>query len=441
MADARHDTPAAAEAWPTPGRAWGIVGILTAAYFISYVDRSILSLLVEPIKRSLQISDTQVGLLQGAAFGVFFMLMTIPIGWLADRGNRVRLIALGIAFWSIMTVLCGVCSNFAQLFLARMGVAVGEATLTPTGPSLISDNFPPEWRTLPMSLYGLGALLGGGGALVAGGALAGLVSGPGGIPLLGGGLFKPWQLIFFAVGLPGLLLSLLFFLAKEPQRRDYKRTEGTLHELAEALKSRRAIIMPHFAGVCFFQFYASAFLTWLPAFFMRVHGWSIGDIGVKYGVVHLGFGIAGALVGGSFARVLWHRGFRDANLLTGAICFGGMTIPAVLGPLVSSAIASALLLGLTIGFAQAPAGANIAAIQEILPNHLRARVTAIYYAAMALSGSTFGPLLVGLMNDHLFTGELSIAKSMSLTALLTLPPSSVLLFIAARRRTVLEWAN
>ena len=131
-ADARHDAHAGGvEPWPAPRRAWGAVGLLMAAYFMSYVDRTILSLLVEPIKHSLHLSDTQIGLLQGATFGIFFMLMTFPFGWVADRGHRMRLIALGIAVWSTMTAVCGLCGNFAQLFLARMGVAAGEATLIP----------------------------------------------------------------------------------------------------------------------------------------------------------------------------------------------------------------------------------------------------------------------------------------------------------------------
>ena len=292
-----------------------------------------------------------------------------------------------------------------------------------------------------MSLYGLGALLGGGGALIAGGFVASLISGSQSVAVPGFGTFEPWQIIFFVVGLPGFLLSVMFFLVPEPRRRDHKQTEGTRHELVEVLKSRRAIVVPHFAGACLYQVYVSAFIGWLPAFFMRVHGWSMTDVGLKYGVVHVVFGIAGAIAGGWLARALWYRGRRDANLLTGSICFGAMVVPAVLGTIVPSVITSVLLLGLTMFFAQGPAGANIAAIQEIIPNRLRGRLTAIYYALMALTGVTLGPLLVGLMNDYLFVGELSIGKSMSLTALLTLPPSSVLLFTAARRRTMLDWAN
>jgi MFS family permease len=437
-AGARREATDGVEPWPTPGHARGTVGLLIAAYFMSYIDRSILSLLVEPIKHSLHLSDTQIGMLQGAAFSIFFMLMTFPAGWIADQGNRMRLIAWGIACWALMTALCGLCTNFTQLFLTRMGVAVGEATLTPAGPSLISDNFPPERRALPLSFYSMAAGMGVGVSVIAGGFVASLVSGHASVAVPGIGTFEPWQIIFFAVGLPGLIVSLSFFLAREPRRRDRERAQGTIHELVQVIKSRRAVLIPHFAGVCLYQIYAFAYLGWLPAFFMRVHGWSMIDVGLKYGVVQLTFPIAGAWVGGLLARMLWRRGRRDANLLTGAICFGAMAVPAILGTMTASAIASALLLGLAMGCAQAPGGANLAAIQEIIPNRLRGRVTAIYYVVIALSGMTIGPLLIGVMNDYVFAGDLGIGKSLSLTALLTLPLASLLLFIAARRRTKLD---
>jgi MFS family permease len=429
-------TPACAgERWPTAGRAWSAVGLLMAAYFVSYIDRSMLSLLVEPIKHSLHISDTQVGLLQGAAFSIFFMLMTFPAGWCADRGNRMRLIAFGIACWSIMTALCGLCSNFTQFFLARMGVAAGEATLTPAGPSIISDNFPPDRRTLPLSLYQMGAGMGAGVSLIAGGFIAGLVSGHDTVTIPEIGAFAPWQIIFFVIGLPGLLLSLTLFLAREPRRRDQERTEGTLHELVQVFKSRRAYIIPHLSAYCLYQTYAYAYFGWLPAFFIRVHGWSVPEVGLKYGVVHLVSAMTGAVAGGWLARSLWHRGRRDANLLTCTLCSGAMVVPAVFGTIVPNVIAAVLLLGLTTALLQAIGGTNSAVIQEIAPNRLRGRFMAIYYVVTSLSSMTIGPLLIGVMNDHVFSGIRSVGKSMSLSALLTLPPASALLFIALRRRT------
>ena len=188
---------AGVDPWPTPLRAWGVLCLVMAASCTSNIDRAILSLLIDPIKHSLQLTDTKMGLLQ-SAFGLFFTLTTFPAGWIADRGNRMRLIAMGIAGWSIMTALCGMCANFTQLFFARMGVAVGEATVTPAAPSVISDNFPPQRRTLPLSLYGMAGATGLGVSLLAGGFVASLVHTGEVVTIARLGTFEPWQIVFFA---------------------------------------------------------------------------------------------------------------------------------------------------------------------------------------------------------------------------------------------------
>jgi MFS family permease len=435
--------PALAEtqAWPAPARAWTTVALLMTAYFMAYIDRSIIALLVQPIKHALSLSDTQIGLLQGAAFSLLFMVMTFPAGLFADRGARIGLITAGIACWSVMTALCGLCASFVQLFLARMGVAVGEATLTPTAPSVISDTFPPERRALPLSLYTLGAGAGTGVALIAGGLVARLVGGRTTVEVPFAGAFAPWQVIFFAVGLPGLALALAFAFVREPQRRERAPDEGRPGELRAVLKSRGGIIVPHFAGVCLYQVYAFASVGWIPAFFMRVHGWSIAEVGLRMGLTQLPLGIVGAFAGGALARLFWRRGRTDANLLTSALSLGVMAAPAVAATLLPNPVASMLTLGFALGCAQSSSGAVTAAIQEIVPNNLRGRLMAIYSAVVALGGMTLGPLLIGLMNDHLFVGLTSVGKSMSLTALLTLPLASLLVFVAARNRRLLARAE
>jgi MFS family permease len=424
--------------WPSGRQAWGIVALLTAAYFLAYIDRTILSLLVEPIKHSLRLSDTQIGLLQGVAFSLFFTLATFPAGWVADRGNRTRLIAWGIAIWSVMTALGGFCTSFAQLFVARMGVAAGEATLTPSGPSLIADSFPPERRSLPIGVYSMAGGTGAGLALIAGGAVAGLVKN--GDALRFSGIhwlqaLEAWQVVFLAVGLPGVIVSLCFFLTKEPQRRHQSGAEGSLVELFAALKTRRAVVLPQFAAMCLYNTYAFAYLSWMPAFFIRVHHWTMVDVGLKYGLVQLTFPIAGALAGGAAARWLWRRGRSDASLLTSAACLGLMCVPAIAGTLVHSTLASALLLGSMVACAQAAAGNSVAAIQELMPNRLRGRTTAIYYIAIALTSVTFGPILIGVMNDHAF----SVGTSLSVTAACTIPIAALLLFYAAAKRQQVRW--
>ena len=203
-------------AYPNPAYAWYVVCILTIAYMFSFLDRQILALLVEPIRADLNISDTQMSLLQGLAFGIFYTLLGIPIGRLADRRSRRSIIAIGISIWCVMTAACGLAKNFGQLFLARVGIGIGEATLNPSAYSLISDYFPREKRARPMSFYNMGVSLGAGTAMVLGGQIISWVfSQPQPVLPLVGTLFH-WQVVFIMVGLPGLLIAFLMVTVREP---------------------------------------------------------------------------------------------------------------------------------------------------------------------------------------------------------------------------------
>jgi MFS family permease len=197
-----------------------VVVVLTAAYIVSFIDRQILALLVVPIQRDLGLSDTQMGLLLGPSFAVFFALFGIPIGRLADRGTRRNIVAVGIAAWCAMTALCGLARNCLQLLVARIGVGVGEATLGPCALSLISDYFPAERRARPLGFYAMGVSVGSALALLIGGKVVAWVFAAPSLllPLLGE--LRAWQAVFLVVGAPGLLMSLLMLTVREPPRRE-----------------------------------------------------------------------------------------------------------------------------------------------------------------------------------------------------------------------------
>ncbi len=417
------------------------MGLLNVAFIVSYIDRGILNLLVGPIKSSLGLSDTQVGLIQGTAFGLFFALMAVPFGWVADRFRRVWLIGAGIAVWSIMTAACGLATGFGQLFISRMGVGIGEATLSPTAPSLIADSFPPARRTLPLSLYLMAGGMGGGLALMAGGMLALSLRGTEqiAVPLLG--LVEPWQVVFMAVGLPGLLVSLVFVAVPEPLRHDAGEPEATGRELLRAIVERRAILLPHFFGYCLFQTFGYAVTSWMPTYFIRVHGWTMSETGLKLGLTQIAFAIVGGLISGFLARALWQSGRRDANLLTLALMFLTLLVPAVTATLMPTGNTSLAMMAVVIAFSNAPGGASSAALQEIIPNRLRGRVTAIYYAVLSLVGISTGPVIVGLINDYGFRDPASVGKSISVVAVLTLPLAAASIFVAAARRRKLDWGK
>ena len=200
---------------------WYFLTIMTISFAVSFIDRQVMTLLIEPIKADLAINDTQVSLLIGFAFSIFYISMAIPIARLVDRGNRVNIISLGVFFWSLMTGICGLAKNYWQLFLARVGVGVGEATLTPAVYSLIPDYFPKNKLGTAVGFYMLGMSFGTGFALVLGGAILSYVSSIGDItfPIIGS--LRPWQVTFVLVGFPGIFLALLIKLTiREPARRD-----------------------------------------------------------------------------------------------------------------------------------------------------------------------------------------------------------------------------
>ncbi|MBL8630740.1 MAG: MFS transporter [Rhodospirillaceae bacterium] len=424
--------------WPSPARAWFAVTALSIANLFSFLDRTVLNLLVAPIKTDLLLSDTQIGLLQGAAFGVFYTLMILPFGWVADNGNRVRLVGLGLAFWSIMTALCGLAGSFTELFVARIGVGFGEATLAAAGASIISDYFPAKSRTLPLSVLTLVASTGAGVALIAGGLVGGAALASGAITVPVFGALQPWQIVFLAVGLPGLVWAMLFLAVREPARLEVAAESATWAELFRFVSTRRKVVGLHFFGYCFYNTFGYGAAGWLPVYFMRTHGWSLTDVGLRYGAIYLIFAIVGGLAGGALAKFFLSQGRANANLLAIAVGNALLTIPAVLTTQMPSGWISLALAAPLITLLVFPSGPSLATIQEITPNRLRGRMTALYYAVTNLVGISLGALLVGALTDYVFRSEAAVGNSISLAGLVLCPTGAFIIFLAARARLVLE---
>ena len=232
----------AKESYPPVGYAWYVVSVLTVAYIFAFVDRQILNLLVRPIRRDLSITDTQMSLLMGFSFAVFYSIFGFPLGRLADFKSRRTIVALGMVCWSFLTAGCGLARHFWHFLILRMGVGVGEAALSPSAYSLISDYFPKERRATAMSVYSMAYYIGSGLALVLGGLVVGYASGKGNWVLPIVGAIRPWQLIFFIVGLPGVLFALLMYTVKEPTRIGAKMTKAGNGYISQAGVSMRYVI-------------------------------------------------------------------------------------------------------------------------------------------------------------------------------------------------------
>jgi len=251
---------------PGRGQALYALLVLLLAYILSFVDRNVMAVLIGPIRADFDISDFQYSLLHGFAFSMFYIFLGLPIARLADRGSRKWVVTAGVLVWSVMTCLCGFARGFASLFLARVGVGVGEAALSPPAYSLLSDYFSEESLPRAMAVYTLGITIGGGLAYIIGGAVYDYFSQPGAVvpPLLGE--LRPWQITFVIVGLPGVLLVALLAAMAEPPRRGAQPREGDyrIAEVAAHLRSRWQAYTSLVVGVSLLAVLGYGTMAWYP---------------------------------------------------------------------------------------------------------------------------------------------------------------------------------
>jgi MFS family permease len=415
--------------------AWYVVGLLTIANSLAFVDRQILALLVEPIRQDLGASDTTMSLLYGLSFALFYVAVGLPIARLADRSNRRNIIALSIIAWSAMTALCGLARSFTMLFMARIGVGAGEAGLTPSVHSLLADYFPPHKRALPFGIYAMGIYIGGGLALIIGGFVIAALNraGPLHLPLIG--LVKPWQAAFIIVGLPGLLLGPLAFTIREPLRQGAVGKPAPLPFAAmwAHVGPRRWSYCGIIVGLALMILVGNGTGAWIPAFFSRKFGWGPQEIGLRYGLVVFSCGIAGALCGGLFASLLRRRGVLRANLWSAMLGFAVLVPVTVLFPLMPTPQLALLLIGVMNFFAGFPFGGGYAALQEITPATMRAQMAAVMLLANSLIGAGLGPTLVALVTDRVFADPAALPQSISLVSAIVSPLAVLMLGIALLR--------
>jgi MFS family permease len=400
------------------------VMVLILAYTFSFIDRQILSLLVEPIKHDLSLNDTQISLLQGLAFAVFMGLGGLPIGRLIDRYHRIRIIAVGVAFWSVMTVCCGLAKNYTGLLLSRMGVGLGESTLTPAAYSVISDSVPPKRLGLALGAYSMGVYIGAGLALIIGAAVIAQlpVSEWIVVPLLGE--MRPWQLVFVVVGLPGLLVALLVLTITEPARHlDGEKTHyASLAQVKQYLFAHRValglLILCHsFAAMSSYTLNA-----WAPSFFVRTYGWSLADTGYAFGITIVLSGMTGVVAGGLIGDYLLTRRVHSGRVkLMGSAMLVAAPL-AFLAPLMVNPYLSLLLLGGVTFLITLTIGTGPAAMQEVLPSRMRGTVNALAVLIVNLIGLGIGPTCVGLLTDYAFVdaNKLNYALAISLPCMMLL---------------------
>jgi predicted MFS family arabinose efflux permease len=395
---------------------WYVLSLLWMVAVLRFVDMQILAVLLEPIKQEFQLSDTQLSLLGGFAFALFYGSLGLPIAWLADRYNRRNIIAIAVAFWSLMTALCGQASSFATLFLARMGVGMGEAGAYPPSTSLLADYFKPKERShacaILASAIPMGVFIG----FMVGGVVA---------------QYWGWRAAFAIVGLPGVALGLLVYLTvKEPQRGACDEGElpsgppESFRTSIEALwdnSAYRYVVL----GACLFTLGAAGSGIWMPSFFMRHHGLELAQTGFLMALLYGGGGMLGALTSGWLANLIGTRtteGLPHASLCCLSLALVLPVLPIIF--LVGDTTWALSALGIMTILMHINSGPVLALLQQLAGCQRRAMAHAVSMLVSNLVALPLGPLFVGLCSDYFGERFGSATLGYAILALLLLAWSS-----------------
>ena len=415
----------AQQEWPSPFRAWYGVGVFTLVTALALVDRQVLSMLVEPIKATLHISDTRMSLLLGFAFAMFYAIIGLPIARLADVKSRRLIIGLGVALWSIMTALSGLAQNYWHLLLARMGVGAGESCYTPAVFSIIGDSFPREKLAKANAVVSIGFYLGSGAALIVGGTIVTAAAKMPNfhLPLIGE--IYPWQITFIVVGLPGLLVACLLRTVHEPRRRGLLRPAGMQDQPAKPKSLPLSVILKWLRDDwrTYFSIYGGTAVAalagvganaWVPTFFVRTYGWSLAQVGWYMGPITLTVAPVGLLIGGFMAEWFQKRGRHDANMRVALLSSLAAVPFAIMYPLMGTGNAALVLYAVNLFLVSLRPGAMNAALVVVTPNQMRAQASALYFFLFNIIGLGLGPLLIASLTDHLFQSDADLCYSLAL---------------------------
>ena len=420
--------------WPKPIYAWFFTSILLFAYIISFIDRQMINYLVVPIKEDMGLTDFEISFIQGWGFVLAYVIFSIPFGRIVDKVNRVRVLIGGIIIWSVATAACGFSKNSWQLVLSRSGVGAGEAALTPASWSIISDLFPVERRSFPMSIYLMGPYIGQGLSLLFGAQILRIYNEP--VTLLESIIIQPWQIIFLIIAVPGIILGLFMFTLKDPERKegltgDREENESIKEVFSYVIKNIGAY-MPLLVGSAFIIVLLYGLQSWVPTFLHRIHGWEHTRIGDQYGLVALFAGSLGVISGPVFERYLTKLNFNPPIIILCIITSVALTI---FGPITFLALNSEfVLIGIFITsfFITFPLALFATSLQNITPNQYRGVVSGLYVFTVNIVGYGLGPMVVAFFTDKVFKSEMAIDLSMA-TMFLICGPISFFIFYFGRK--------
>ncbi|MGC4250920.1 MAG: MFS transporter [Sphingobium sp.] len=398
--------------------AWYVLGLLTCAYALAYIDRQLLNLVVDPVRRSLTLSDVQFSYIQGAAFICAYIGAAPFFGRLVDVTNRRNILLFGVCMWSLCTLLCGRADTFWGLAAARFGVGLSEACVFPVAWSLIPEYFSMRRSPRALAIFTLGGQLGGGLSLVAGGAVLTFAQALGASwPSLSG--LEGWQVAFIVIGLPGFLFAALLLTMREPPRRQTLKSENTdkapsLREALAILWEKRAFYGRIYLGIGAVGIVFLGVPSWYPTYMIRVHGMAPAMVGYSMGVVILLFGAVGTLCGPFVSQFFEKRGMIDAPLRIAAISTVGMFGFCAAIPLASSPTQAIAILAGIIFFTSFPTSIIAFATQLATMGRMRGTVASFYTMSAQIVGYGIGPTIIALTTDRIFADKLMIGHSLQL---------------------------
>lgn len=415
--------------YPSPRRSWWMVALLCLAGQVSYTDRYILGVLVDPIRHDLSIGDSGIGLLQGAAFAVIYVLAGLPLGRLADRGKRLRIIIAGAVLWCSGIILCGLAPSFNALFAGRLLVGIGEAALAPAAVSMIADAFPPQRRGLALGIFLTGTVLGSPTAISLGGAMLGALQ---------AGRFEafpplahlaPWRAVLLMIGAAGFLVPLLLLTVREPKRRTNETRTASVREVADGLLKDKGVLVPLYLGMALLSVGDYGLFSWVPTLLSRKFLMAPQELGTVFGVITSVAGVIGGLAGGFLSDVVARRYGSRARVLLPA----SASLLAIAAGVSMAGNQTLVLAGLGLWTLASAIGgiSGFAALQELVAGESRGVAIAIVAFCNTLLGLGAGPSLVALATERYFGDDLAVGRAI---ALVVAPAAAIAcaLFVTAR---------
>lgn len=406
---------------------WYTIGVLTFGFILAYLDRNVMSILIEPMRRDLGLSDTELGLIQGFAFSIFFVLAGVPIGRLADRLNRRNILMIGIVCWSAATFVCGLADNFWELFFARVMVGVGEACLAPTAYSIVSDLVPPKRRGFAMGVLTGGSAIGAAGALFVGGLI--LQSFPIGLQVAGLGHVAAWQLVFFLVSLPGAALVLFLLTTKEPVRQEYAVSDDlSANSFVSFLRANKAGVGFAYAAFASNLVCGVAAVVWIPVVMMRVYEVPAAELGATIGLLMLVVGAISMPVGGVLADWMHLKVPSIGRMGVPLIVFPVLIVLSATWHFFDTAAATVIYYGVSVCFfGSLINAASFSTLNQMVPNNMRGQIVTIFMVVGNFAGLGLSSTLVGVASDYIFKDPMMVKTSLIAVAI----PAQALGFIFA----------